>query len=80
MRHVMRSAEPVAREVLGQLGVRVVGEIDPDLSYAPDGRLVIQRSSACSHGDGPNAVAVACALRRAVTETGREIETAGAAE
>jgi UPF0271 protein len=98
-------------EELGQLGVRVVGEIYPDLSYAPDGRLLIQRSkaetdvefaahqtrlfleegvveavdgsrvpltaaSACIHGDGPNAVAVAHAVRRAVTETGREIATA----
>jgi UPF0271 protein len=100
-------------EELGELGVRVVGEIYPDLSYAPDGRLVIQRSkaetdvefaahqtrlfieegvveavdgsripltagSACIHGDGPNAVAVAHAVRRAVTETGREIASAGA--
>jgi UPF0271 protein len=101
-------------EELGQLGVRVVGEIYPDLSYAPDGRLVIQRSkaetdvefaahqtrlfieegvveavdgsrvplaagSACIHGDGPNAVAVAHAVRRAVAETGCGIATVGAA-
>jgi UPF0271 protein len=101
-------------EKLGQLGVRVVGEIYPDLSYAPDGRLVIERSkvetdvefaahqtrlfieegvveavdgsrvplnagSACIHGDGPNAVAVARAVRRALTETGHEIAAAGAA-
>lgn len=33
-------------EELGELGVRVVGEIYPDLSYAPDGRLVIQRAKA----------------------------------
>ena len=31
------------------------------------------------HGDGPNAVAAAHAVRRAVTETGREIATVGAA-
>jgi UPF0271 protein len=101
-------------EELGHLGVRVVGEIYPDLSYAPDGRLVIERSkaetdvefaahqtrlfieegvveavdgsrvpltarSACIHGDGPNAVAVARAVRRALTETGRGIAAAGAA-
>ncbi|MCZ4491602.1 MAG: pxpA [Conexibacter sp.] len=101
-------------EKLGQLGVRVVGEIYPDLSYAPDGRLVIERSkvetdvafaahqtrlfieegvveavdgsrvpltagSACIHGDGPNAVAVARAVRHALTETGHQIAAAGAA-
>jgi UPF0271 protein len=101
-------------EELAQLGVRVVAEIYPDLSYAPDGRLVIQRSkaetdvafaahqtrlfieegvveavdgsrvpltaaSACIHGDGPNAVAVAHAVRRAVTETGCRIAPVGAA-
>jgi UPF0271 protein len=101
-------------EELGELGVRVVGDIYPDLSYEPDGRLVIQRSkvetdvefaahqtrlfieegvveavdgsrvpltagSACVHGDGPNAVAVARAVRRALTETGHQIAAAGAA-
>jgi lactam utilization protein B len=34
--------------------------------------------SACIHGDGPNTVAVAHAVRRAVTEPGREIATVGA--
>jgi len=101
-------------EELGELGVRVVGEIYPDLSYAPDGKLVIQRAkaqtdvdfaahqtrlfieqgvveavdgthvpltagSACIHGDGPNAVEVAHAVRGAVTDTGRSIATMEAA-
>jgi UPF0271 protein len=100
---------PLCQE-LGELGVPVVGEIYPDLSYAPDGKLVIQRAkhqtdvefaahqtrlfleegvveaidgsrvplqagSACIHGDGPNAVEVAHAVRRAVTESGRTIAT-----
>lgn len=95
-------------EELRELGVRVVGEIYPDLSYDPDGKLVIQRSkaetdvdfaahqtrlfieegvveavdgsqvrlqaeSACIHGDGPNAVEVAHAVRGAVSERGRRI-------
>ncbi|HEY6758433.1 MAG TPA: 5-oxoprolinase subunit PxpA [Baekduia sp.] len=104
---------PFCEELRG-LGVRVVGEIYPDLSYAPDGRLVLERSkaqtdvafaahqtrlflekavveavdgsylplsagSACVHGDGPNAVAVAHAVRGAVTEAGRAIATVRAA-
>jgi UPF0271 protein len=101
-------------EELGELGVRVVGEIYPDLSYAPDGKLIIQREkeqtdvdfaahqtrlfieegvveavdgtrvpltarSACIHGDGPNAVEVAHAVRRAVTDAGRRLATVEAA-
>jgi UPF0271 protein len=90
-------------------GVRVVGEIYPDLSYSPEGDLVIQRSkhqtdvgfaaaqvrrflndghveaedgspvaleaeSICVHGDGPNAIEVAEAVRAAVIEAGSQIE------
>jgi UPF0271 protein len=41
---------------------------------AVDGsRVPLTAGSACIHGDGPNAVAVAHAVRRAVTEAGREI-------
>jgi 5-oxoprolinase (ATP-hydrolysing) subunit A len=90
-------------------GVRVIGEVYPDLSYGPDGGLLIQRSkhetdvefaagqvrrfladgvveaedgslvelqaeSICVHGDGPNAVEVATAVRRVVEESGRRVE------
>lgn len=86
-------------------GIRVVGEIYPDLAYAPDGRLIVQRrktltdlekaagqvrrflaegcvlaedgtlvpleaESVCVHGDGPNAVDVARAVRRGIEESG----------
>jgi UPF0271 protein len=79
-------------------GIRVVGEIYPDLSYGPDGSLIIQREkhetdvdfavaqvrryvetgkvesvdgsmfeleaeSVCVHGDGPNSVDVATAIK-----------------
>jgi UPF0271 protein len=89
-------------------GMRVVGEVYPDLSYDAEGRLMLQRSkqhtdveqaseqmrtfletgsvrtvegtlvaldaeSACVHGDGPNAVQVARAVRRAITEAGCEV-------
>jgi UPF0271 protein len=88
---------------LRERGVRVVGEIYPDLSYSPEGELIIQRAkhdtdvefaaaqmrsfladgvveaedgtrvpleaeSVCVHGDGPNAVAVAAAIRRVIEE------------
>jgi UPF0271 protein len=94
-------------------GVRVVGEIYPDLSYSPEGDLVIQRSkhqtdvefaasqvrrwladgtvetedggtveleaeSICVHGDGPNAIAVAEAVRGVITDAGSTIEAVGA--
>lgn len=90
-------------------GVRVVGEIYPDLSYSPAGDLIIQRhkretdltfaasqvtrfltegvvqaedgspiemeaDSICVHGDGPNAVEVATAVREAVVAAGRRVE------
>jgi len=96
-------------DALRELGVRVVGEIYPDLSYGPDGKLVIQRAkeqtdvefaahqtrrflekdvveatdgshvplnaeSACIHGDGPNAVEVAEAVRAAIADAGRRVE------
>ena len=47
---------------------------------AVDGsRVPLTAGSACIHGDGPNAVAVAHAVRRAVMGAGREIATVGAA-
>jgi UPF0271 protein len=84
-------------------GIRVVGEIYPDLHYAADGSLVIQRhkhetdvtfacsqvkryvetgrveamdgslveldaESLCIHGDGPNSVAVAQAIQKALQQ------------
>lgn len=93
-------------------GVRVVGEVYPDLSYSPAGDLVIQRhkketdlefaasqvtrfltegvvqaedgspipmeaDSICVHGDGPNAVQVATAVREAVVAAGRRVEAVG---
>jgi|TARA_R110002096_G_scaffold3953_9_gene18944 UPF0271 protein len=86
-----------------KLGIRVVGEIYPDLIYAPDGSLILQREkhetdvafaaaqvrryvetgkveandgslveldaeSLCIHGDGPNSVAVADAIRATLEE------------
>jgi UPF0271 protein len=89
-------------------GIRVVGEIYPDLIYAPDGSLILQREkhdtdvafaasqvrryvetgkveandgtlveldaeSLCIHGDGPNSVEVADAVRAALNEIGCEI-------
>ena len=88
-----------------KLGIRVIGEIYPDLHYAADGSLVIQRhkhetdvafacaqvaryietgkietmagtlieldaESLCIHGDGPNAVEVAAAIRKTLEERG----------
>ena len=93
---------------LRSLGVRVAGEIYPDLSYTPEGRIIIEREkaytdvsyaahqtrlflsrgvveavdgshvalsaeSACIHGDGPNAVEVAEAVREAITAAGRRV-------
>jgi UPF0271 protein len=46
-------------------GIRVVGEIYPDLEYAPDGRLILQRAK--HHTD----VDQACAQVRRWFETGR---------
>jgi UPF0271 protein len=46
-------------------GIRVVGEIYPDLAYAPDGRLILQRAK--HHTD----VGAACAQVRHWIETGR---------
>lgn len=86
-----------------KLGIRVVGEIYPDLIYAPDGSLILQREkhetdvafaaaqvrryvetgkveandgslieldaeSLCIHGDGPNSVQVADAIRATLEE------------
>lgn len=91
-----------------QRGIRVVGEIYPDLDYAPDGSLILQRAkhetdvdkayrqvrlwleegsveaadgsrieleaeSICIHGDGPNALDVVRAARRAVTDVGCQV-------
>jgi UPF0271 protein len=88
-----------------KLGIRVVGEIYPDLQYAADGSLVIQRhkhetdvafacdqvqryvetgkvqamdgtlveldaESLCIHGDGPNAVQVAAAIKQRLKDIG----------
>lgn len=100
------AAMPMAAK---KLGIRVVGEIYPDLIYAPDGTLIIQREkhetdvefassqvrryvetgmveandgslveldaeSLCIHGDGPNAVAVADAVRATLDEIGCKID------
>ena len=86
-------------------GIPLAGEIYPDLSYTPEGRVVVQRQkrrtdieqataqvrrwiadgcvlaedgtevpmqaeSICVHGDGPNAVEVAQAVRRTIEECG----------
>jgi UPF0271 protein len=94
----------VAREK----GLRVVLEIYPDLTYSPEGTLVLQRAkehtdvekataqvrrwlehghvealdgttipvaaeSICIHGDGPNAVEVAEAIRDVILESGNWI-------
>lgn len=91
-----------------QRGIRVVGEIYPDLDYAPDGSLILQRAkhetdvdkayrqvrlwldeglvqaadgsrleveaeSICIHGDGPNALDVVRAARRAITDAGGQV-------
>ncbi|HJP36316.1 MAG: 5-oxoprolinase subunit PxpA [Gammaproteobacteria bacterium] len=100
------AAMPMAAK---RLGIRVVGEIYPDLIYAPDGSLIIQREkhetdvrfaasqvrryvetgmveandgtlveldaeSLCIHGDGPNSVAVADAVRTTLGEIGCAID------
>ncbi len=100
-------------DALQERGVRVVGEIYPDLSYSPEGHLLIQRTkqatdtafaaaqvtrfladgvveaedgtlvpmeadSVCVHGDGPNAVAVATAVREAIEAAGATVEAARA--
>lgn len=92
-----------------KLGIRVVGEIYPDLTYGPDGALIIQREkhetdvnfaaaqvrryvetgkveandgslieldaeSLCIHGDGPNATAVADAIRDTLNQIACEID------
>lgn len=89
-------------------GVRVIGELYPDLHYRADGEVLIERqklrtdvdfavaqvgrfmdageveatdgsrveidaSSICIHGDGPNAVEVAAAIRAEVLRRGGEI-------
>jgi UPF0271 protein len=95
-------------------GVDIVEEIYPDLSYGPDGKLVVERHkketdvdfaasqitrflaegavtandgtalhfpaarSACVHGDGPNAVAVAEAVRSAAEAAGRPLKAVSA--
>jgi UPF0271 protein len=99
---------PLAQELRAR-GVRVVGEIYPDLSYSPEGDLIIQRNirqtnvefaaaqvrqfieegtvaaedrtpvpleaeSICIHGDGPNAIEVAKAVRGAVQAAGWRVE------
>jgi 5-oxoprolinase (ATP-hydrolysing) subunit A len=88
-----------------QRGIRVVGEIYPDLEYQADGSLLLQRAkhetdvdkayrqvrlwleegvveshdgarvqleaeSICIHGDGPNALEVVRAVRRAIEDAG----------
>lgn len=100
------AAMPMAAK---KLGIRVVGEIYPDLMYAPDGALIIQREkhetdvtfaasqvrryvetgkveandgslveldaeSLCIHGDGPNSVEVADAIRTTLKEIGCQID------
>ena len=90
-------------------GIRVVGEIYPDLIYAPDGSLILQREkhetdvefaasqvrryvesgkveandgtlveldaeSLCIHGDGPNSVQVADAIRAMLDDIGCQID------
>lgn len=99
-------------EELDALGHQVVPEIYPDLTYSPDGRIVIQprkletdlafaaaqvnrfltegaveatdgtlvrhdAASMCIHSDGPNAVEVAKAVRKAVTDAGATIAAVG---
>lgn len=89
-------------------GIRVVGEIYPDLSYAQDGSLILQRTkhltdvtfaaaqvqryvetgkvetvdgslieldaeSICVHGDGPNGVEVATAVRDRLDSIGCKV-------
>jgi UPF0271 protein len=96
-------------DALRARGVRVVGEIYPDLSYSPEGDLVIQRAkhqtdvefaaaqvrrfltdgtveaedgsavaleaeSICVHGDGPNAIEVAAAVKAVVAAAGAQLE------
>lgn len=93
-------------------GLKVVGEIYPDLSYASDGRLIVQRQkevtdvakaaaqvrlfleegcvmaddgtlvpveadSVCVHGDGPNVLEVALAVRKAIEDSGCAIGAVG---
>jgi 5-oxoprolinase (ATP-hydrolysing) subunit A len=95
-------------------GIRVVGEIYPDLEYRPDGTLILQRAkhetdvelayrkvrrwlaegvveavdgtridvdaeSVCIHGDGPNALEVIRAVRRAIEDAGCRVGPVGAA-
>ncbi len=96
-------------EELRDRGVRVVGEVYPDLTYSPEGELVIQRAkletdvafaaaqmrrwladgtvqaqdgtlveleaeSVCVHGDGPNAVQVAAAVRGEIESAGAQVQ------
>jgi 5-oxoprolinase (ATP-hydrolysing) subunit A len=100
-------------EELRDRGVHVVGEVYPDLSYTPDGELVIERAkratdvafaatqmrrwladgtvqaqdgtlvpleaeSVCVHGDGPNAVEVAAAIRDVVQAAGARLQAVAA--
>lgn len=95
-------------------GIRVVGEIYPDLDYRPDGTLILQRAkhetdvemayrkvrrwlaegvvealdgtpiavdaeSVCIHGDGPNALEVVRAARRAIEDAGCRVGPVDAA-
>ena len=94
-------------------GIRVVGEIYPDLEYAPDGSLILQRAkhetdvaqacaqveryvtkgvveaidgtqieldaeSLCIHGDGPNCVEVATAIRETLKKLECDVKPATA--
>lgn len=96
-------------DALAARGVRVIGEVYPDLSYDAEGNLQIQREkreteldfaaaqvarflaegrveaedgtlvpieaeSICVHGDGPNAVQVAGAIRATIAAAGQELE------
>jgi UPF0271 protein len=89
----------------GAAGIRIVREVYVDLSYSPEGEVILQRAkhatdlgaaaaqvrlwleegcvravdgtkvpleaeSICIHGDGPNAVEVAQAVRRTIEECG----------
>ena len=100
-------------EELRERGVRVIGEVYPDLVYGADGHIVLERDkretdvefaarqvsrfladgavesedggmvpieaeSICVHGDGPNAVAVAAAVRSAVESAGERVEAVSA--
>lgn len=102
-------------DAVKERGVRVVGEVYPDLTYDEHGKLVLQRAkhhtdvqeavqqvmtfleqgkvrttggelipleaeSICIHGDGPNAVEVAQAIRGALHGAGCRVEAAQASD